>query len=301
MLSGFVLTLAYEDRLHEKSAARFLAIRVARLWPVLAIGVLIAGAGHLVTRPEASSFVLLATLFGLLFIPLLAESGGIYVLNGPQWSLTFELLANFVHAALLRHLSDRKVLLLALVCGCGLAVLTQIFDGAKLGDIGANWWAGFFRVGYGYSLGVWMGRRFRAQNPIDLGRWWFAALVPLPVILILIGRVPLTQANGDCLAIFVLLPQILSLAARICVPMAAQSPLDALGRLSYPLYAIHVPVLAIGGMAAIGQPATAQTSIRIMSLAAVLWIGWALARSPFAKGLELPAQPSFPSQVPFRE
>ena len=43
----------------------------------------------------------------LAMIPSLTGAGPFYRLNGPQWTLFYELLANFLHALLLRRVPTR--------------------------------------------------------------------------------------------------------------------------------------------------------------------------------------------------
>jgi peptidoglycan/LPS O-acetylase OafA/YrhL len=295
MLSGFVLTLAYEQRMGDGSAFRFLISRAARLWPLLCVGILISGAGQLALRHDAIAppYVLLVICCSLLFVPLAGANLGIYQLDGPQWSITFELIANFVHARLLCKLNDRRLLAFALTCGCVLAALTQWFGDAGMGGTVTNWWGGFFRVGFGYALGVWFGRRYRPADRLELGRGWWLALAPLPAILLLTPLLPVGPATADCMAIFVLLPATLWLTARVALPNGAVAPMLALGRISYPLYAVHVPIFAVAELLAAGRQPGVQMAIRAIAVATIVIAAWALANSRLAKGLRLPTRLSF--------
>ncbi|WP_206237856.1 acyltransferase family protein [Novosphingobium terrae] len=284
MLSGLVLTPAFEPRLRKDlSPTRFLIQRFARLWPVLAVGVLIGGAAALLRGGEHLwPLILLASL---LLLPWPRSVGGLYRLDGPQWSIGYELLANALHAGLLVRLSDRAVLGFALITAAIMAWQIAHFGEAAMGDTTANWWGGFARVAWAYALGVWLGRRLKATPAI--GRWWLLAALPLPLTLGLLPFLPLARDWGDGLAVFVLLPMALWLGARVALPAMAARCCGWLGALSYPLYAIHGPLLVIGAHLTRQLPEAAQPLARIAVLLAILLLAQALALSPLARGLRL--------------
>ncbi|MBV1686667.1 acyltransferase [Novosphingobium sp. G106] len=286
MLSGFVLTLSYEERLRTSSASGFLIFRICRLWPLLAVGIVMGAVQQFIWEPNHTSMVLAITAFSLLFLPVFAGNCGLYQLNGPQWSVTFELIANFVHAKFLSRLSDAQ--LLGFVGGSAvmLVLVGQKFGNLAIGDTVGNWWGGFFRVGFGYGLGVFFARRFGRSQP-GTPLLWFWGLAIVPMILILLPVVPLPRAAGDCLAVLVLLPMAFWLAIRAQVGERFAGPLLLLGSISYPLYAIHVPVLAASRALAHGQPAETQLAIRAGSIAVIFVLSWALARSSLSKGIRL--------------
>ncbi len=284
MLSGFVLTLAFEPKFRAGLIAnRFLIQRLARLWPVLAVGIVIAGAGQWWAYGGTRPLVL--TGLGLLLLSDFRGVWGIYPLDGPQWSVTFEILANALHATGLWRLSDRAVLCFALACGALLAALGWHFGTLGIGDIVPNWWGGLARVGFGYALGVWLGRQFAAgRGRIALGRWSGVAVLPVPFVLLTAGWWPLASPMADMIAVFVIFPPALWIAAQVVMPGIAARAADALGRLSYPVYAIHVPVLVVGARIAHGHPAHLD-AIRGATLVATFALAGALAISPLARGI----------------
>lgn len=283
MLSGFVLTLAFEPRLREVlGAGAFLLRRVARLWPVLAVGVLI---GALWRWSQGMTGQLgWLTLSALLLLPFPRGKGALFALNGPQWSLAYEVLANAVHALLLRRLADRALLAFALLCGGALAWCAADWGSVGLGDTGRNWWGGFARVGFGYGLGVWLGRQFAmTRAPVAPVPAWAGALL-LPVALFSLPWWPMGVVSGDLLAVFLLFPLALWSAAHVRLEQAGLMLAQGLGRLSYPLYAIHGPVLIWGAVLARSHGAQVWL-IRPLTLLAVLILASALAISPLAHGI----------------
>lgn len=285
MLSGFVLTLAFEPKLRAgMGAGDFLRRRVARLWPVLAVGVMI-GAGWRLSI-GATSHLWLLTLSGLMLVPYLRDSGGIYQLNGPQWSLAYEVLANAAHALVLQRLRDGLLMFFVLCCALMLAWCAYQWGSVGLGDTGRNWWGGFARVGFGYGLGVWLGRRHAAgQWKVSPPLAWAGAAL-LPLCLLGLPWLPTGVVAGDLLAVLGVFPLALWGAAQVTLRGPGARIADALGRLSYPLYAIHGPMLIWGAWLARGHGAHAGL-IRPLTLTAVLVLAAGLAISPLAHGIPL--------------
>lgn len=281
MLSGFVLTLAYERRLQSGlRAALFMWQRVARLWPVLAVGVGIGAIGAVIAGTGAISLAHLA--LGLVLLPWVRPGHRLYELNGPQWSLTFELLANAAHALVLQRLGNRALGGVALVCGAVLVWQGRHWGSLASGDMAHNWWGGFARVGFSYVVGVLIGRCWQLGRGKREVRWWLAAL-PLPLILLTAPLWPLSAAWGDSLAVLVLMPPALWLAAQTELPDRVALWFDRLGQISYPIYAIHGPLLLLAADQARHLPAPAQFAARTAALALTFALAWGLAISPLAK------------------
>lgn len=285
MLSGLVLTLAFEPKLRAGLAPpRFLAMRLARLWPVLAVGVVIGAAGfwwHYGPRHLPA-----LALASLLLLPWPLGRGGLFRLDGPQWSVSYEVLANIVHALLLWRLSNRALLGFALACGALLAWQASLWGSVGMGDATPNWWGGFARVGYGYGLGIWLGRQWAAGGG-RIAPWlaWSAAAL-LPLTLLTAKWWPLPTVAGDLLAIFVLFPPALWGAAQVALSGWPARAADALGRLSYPVYAVHGPVLIWGAMLGRRHADWAAT-LRPAALLATFALAALLAISPLSRGIPL--------------
>ena len=69
-----------------------------RLWPLVAVGAGVAAVRSLVLGSQPLDLALTLAL-DLVMIPSLAGAGPFYRLNGPQWTLFYELLANFLDVA----------------------------------------------------------------------------------------------------------------------------------------------------------------------------------------------------------
>ena len=280
MLSGFVLTLAFEPKLNTTlSAPRFMAQRAARLWPILAVGVAI---GALARLHAGAPLMALAAPFlaSLLFLPWPQGRGGLFRLDGPQWSITYELLGNLAHALVLRRLSDRALLVLVALCAALLIWRAQAWGSIGLGDGTANWPGGLPRLGFAYGLGVWLGRAFARPHPAPRSLWP-AALLPLAIITAPFW--PLSTATGDLLAVLLLFPPALWCCAHVSMPPRLARLSDALGRLSYPLYAIHGPLLL-----ASAPYLRHHLALRPLALAGIVALAGLITLSPLMRGLPLP-------------
>lgn len=242
LLSGFVLARSIEPRFARGwTTWAFMKARVVRLWPVIAIGA-VAGALPFGLRfgwHDVPVYLALA----LALLPLLRpwSTIEIFPLNPPQWSLMFELIANLVHGLVLRRLKGGPLLALALVFAAYLLLCNFIQGSNSRGPDAATWIFGLPRVGFAYTFGVWMGRlhaggkcRLPAPRPV-------AILLPLAAMTI----ASLFQQRTwlvDSLVVLVAFPASLWIAA--CTPARGWAPwLAQVGALSFPLYAVHLPII----------------------------------------------------------
>lgn len=243
MLSGFVLTLSAEPKLQAGlGTMAFMRARYLRFWPVVAVGGVLGTMRQFgLHDPEALAVV---AVLGLLMIPMFQHVGMIYPLNSPQWSLMQELLANFLHSLILQRLGDRALLAIAGVAAIALGATIAWFGADNAGPFTFNWWGALPRVAFAYTMGVWMGRKWRAGAGAKLPRapWLLVLAMPFALVLVL-GQLPLPTVPTDIVVATLVLPPLLWLGATAIVPQQADKWLARLGALSFPLYASHLPVL----------------------------------------------------------
>jgi peptidoglycan/LPS O-acetylase OafA/YrhL len=236
LLSGFVLGLVAEPRMRAGLSWRaFMVARWRRLWPMIAVGALL-GAIHFSATNDARTTALLLA-FGLLMVPTLSGSRELFPLNGPQWSLLMELLANLVHGILLVRLSLRRLIAVTTVLGA-LLLANILRDGADYLVMAE------LRVGFSYSLGIVFARAYRSGALARLAGadWTWPVLLAAGAVLAL-PYLPLPGGIGEATMIFVVFPAAFACAIGARVPAAAVPVLLWFGRLSYPLYAVHEPVI----------------------------------------------------------
>lgn len=243
VLSGFVIAHAYERRLAGgMSAARFMALRYLRLWPIYALGAVLglaaAYAQGLPGRDNLTPDQVLHTApFALLMLPGPHIKPMLYPVNSVAWSLAFELLANLVYAFTWRPLRDARVLA-GVLLATALGLVWAVTAFGKL-DIGFGWrdaLGGVPRVAFSFTAGLALYRAYRSRpwrSPLPA---WVPLLILPPML-----YVHLDEVIWPLACVFLAFPAVVaSAAASEPRPLLAR-PFAWLGAISYPLYALHKP------------------------------------------------------------
>ncbi len=264
LLSGFVVAYAYDDRWAGMSQWDFYKRRLVRLQPMIIVGGLIGAA--LLGFQHFSLFPKLATvptwqivgvmLLSFVMIPLTpsVEIRGwseIYPLNGPQWSLFYEYIANILYAVGLRKLSNRA--LGVLVALAGVAVIHLLVFGPR-GDIIGGWaldangvHIGLTRVMFPFFAGVLLmrtGKRIKVPNAFAVASLLLIVALALPRF----GGTDRLWLNGlyEAACILLLFPLIVAIGAgEKSVDGPSVRIARFFGDLSYPLYITHYPLIYI--------------------------------------------------------
>lgn len=243
VLSGFVIALAYERRLESGlSWAAYMRIRLERLYPAifgaLIVGLIVsAAAGDPMSVALAAQFFLLPVVFG----PAV-HGGELFPLNGPQWSLFWELAANAAHAALLRWLTTPALLVIMAMAAAALIYASVHFGSLDVGWSRQNWWGAAPRVIYSFCMGLLL---FRLD-----ARGFRAPAAPYLLIAAILAACMVRWFPSlglfwlrDVVVVLAVLPALVAVAINSPVPARLTGVAAWLGALSYPLYAIHVPIL----------------------------------------------------------
>jgi peptidoglycan/LPS O-acetylase OafA/YrhL len=298
-LSGFVIAHAYDGRISAGlGTRRFMAMRFIRLYPLYLLGTLVSVA-MVVTRLDTSwsaAGFRLALVFALLMLPMpmpggepVDDHGTLYPLNDPAWSLLFELIANLGFVLIHRWLTTRVLLLILAAAAVALLVSTQQQHSMERG-----WaWDGFgvaaARVAFSFPLGVLVYRRFRDGV---LPRW----RVPVWVILAGIVAVMAMPAEGlpfeaarDAAVVLLVLPLLLVFGVNAADGPAAQPLFDWLGEISYPLYAVHGPLMALVAALAAVPGSDGEMAVPAAPLLVLLVLLIALCR-PLSRWFDSPAR-----------
>jgi peptidoglycan/LPS O-acetylase OafA/YrhL len=258
MLSGYVMARTYEG--HMRGGVWFLRKRIRRLWPTVAAGSLFGLA--LIWR-TGGDWPLVAAL-NLLLIPALFGAAA-FPLNTPIWSIFFELLANAVHGGWLHKWRNSHLTVLAATAGLASLALAVRFHSYSLGSNTGDFIGGFPRVLFAYFYGVLLWRIWRDQPPLRVPP---AVLVPIAIFLFT-PREPIS----DFLFVALACPTLIAIGI-----VASPGRWAAVaGALSFPLYAVHRPILGIVAALGIGWQAGAAGSI--LAAAALLMISEQSRRS----------------------
>lgn len=263
ILSGFVMGYAYDLRLEDRSLTLggFIKRRLIRLHPMVVMGVILGLIAFLIqgcTKWDGTEVslqaVMWATLLGLFLIPSplgmdVRGNTEAFPLNGPHWSLFFEYIGSLLYGILLHRLPT-KWLRVWVACGIfSIAAYALLQEG---GGVAYGWSSepmnllgGALRMLYAYPMGLLMARMFRQRKPEPLQGPVFLfcslALVVLLGLPLFGGKESETIYQLVCL--FSFFPGIIWIGARGMVSGRQQRAVSFLGRLSYPLYATHFPLI----------------------------------------------------------
>lgn len=262
ILSGFVMGYAYDQSLKtDMTLGSFIKRRLIRLHPMVVMGVLIGVVAFVVqgcTKWDGTEVtmqaLMLATLLGLFLIPSptsieVRGNTEAFPLNGPHWSLFLEYIGSLLYGLLLHRLPTRWLrvwVACSIISIAGFALLTED------GGIAYGWSSepmnlcgGALRMLYAYPMGLLMARVFRKRQPKPIKGHMFL-LCSLGLIVLLgipfLGNKDV-EAIYQLVCIFSFFPTIIWYGARGIVTGWRQTAVSFLGRLSYPLYAIHFPLI----------------------------------------------------------
>lgn len=270
MLSGFVISYAYDSRWQQGCKNRltlgnFFKRRLIRLHPMLIMGTIIGLITFLLQggvkwdgTETPLLWTMVAVVLTMLFIPAypgagyeVRGNGEMFPLNGPSWSLFFEYIGNIIYALIIRRLGNMALAVLTAILGVLWAwfVITDV-SGYDMIGIGwtldsVNFFGGFLRMMFPFSLGMLMARNFK---PVKIpGIFWISI-----VVLFALFSVPAFTKSGsisvngiyEFCCIMLVFPAIVWLAASGSTTDNVSTKIcKFLGDISYPLYIVHYPVM----------------------------------------------------------
>ncbi len=265
VLSGFVITGAYEKKLREsKDISGFFLRRLGRLWPMhlFTLGLMVAYAvargisnGQL-TGPDGIHDGALYDLSALPSNILMLQAVGLenhFTWNFPSWSASTEFYTYFVFAALWVWVG-RQSLILTVLTAIGIPILLLFWVAPGLtGSV-------FFVCIYCFALGALLRKGFDRVR----GRWAFmqnttiATLAEVGALALAFGYMT-TNVQPQQLA-----PLVFSVWVFVfafdggLISRALMTPLPRmLGTTSYSIYLLHIPLFTMGvAMAVLLQNAT---------------------------------------------
>lgn len=267
ILSGFVISYAYDDRWGKTmTTGNFFKRRLIRLHPMIIMGVILGAITFFLQggvqwdgTKIATSAVMLAMLCAMFFIPAVPGvsyevrgNGEMFPLNGPSWSLFFEYIGNILYALFIHRLSNKALTVLVGLSGIALAWFT-LFNVSGYDMFGVGWtldtvnfFGGTLRMLFPFSMGMLLARHFK---PINVkGAFWICSMILLLLFCVpyIVTENSPISLNGlfEAICILFIFPVLLWIGAsgkttdnfssRVC---------KFLGDISYPLYAVHYPIM----------------------------------------------------------
>ena len=274
VLSGFVIGYAYDDRWNRMTTWDFFKRRLIRLHPMVIMGGLIGviffyfGDNPAFPLIHQTSWITLLLMFllGCTMIPA-SKSMDIrgweetYPVNGPQWSLMLEYCANILYATVIRHFNKLALgifvaasAILTIDLGMNLDLFGFIGDSYSANTFIGGWgiegrqlYIGITRLCYPFFCGLLISRMGKFVT-VRGGFWWCALIIAIVLCMPRIGGTAHENfwMNGlyETLCILILFPLVVSMGAgsRISDPKS-QKVCELLGRISYPLYITHYPLV----------------------------------------------------------
>ena len=246
ILSGFVVARDYEVRLKNGMPFfSYLRIRLIRLYPLMALGIAAGLIAYICGAPLKGA-TSVSVFAALLFIPAVWTTQSVFPLNNVQWSLFFELLANVAHALSVKRLSNRLLCAVIAVFAVALVVAARSYGGLGVGWTMTNFWGGFARVGFSFPLGVLLYRLWKSDKISK-------PILPVILPLIAVGAVCISAGDYrltwrwyvDLPIVMLAFPTIVWVAAGARPGPKMTALLSALGALSYPVYALQLPIIFV--------------------------------------------------------
>ena len=269
ILSGFVISYAYDDRWGRISTMQFFKRRLVRLHPMLVMGAIVGAVAFAAVGFErwdgtaaSTRWVMVAMLLTMFMIPAVPGvpyevrgNGEMFPLNGPAWSLFFEYIGNILYALIIRRLSTRLLVGFTVVLGC---LHTWFFVGDVSGyDMvgvgwtidGVNFWGGMLRMLFPFTVGVLLARAFRlrkVKGAFGVCSIMLVAIFAVPYIPSLKNADISINALYEVVCIVVVFPIIVWLAACGSSKNGVMGKFNkVIGDISYPLYIVHYPVMYV--------------------------------------------------------
>lgn len=268
ILSGFVIGYAYDDARWNSglTIGGFFKRRLIRLHPMVVMGIIIGTVGFIcegctkwdgsVTAPLMIAAAMLTALFMIPCVPGAGNevrgNGEMFPLNGPTWSLFFEYIGNIIYALIIRRLPTTALKVATVIIGAGL-IWFALTDAAGYGSIGVGWTldstnflGGMLRMLFPFTLGALLSRVFKPMKRAK-GAFWICAATLLVLFHVpyIEGSTPVSL-NGvfEMVCIVIIFPALLWLGASGKTTDAfSEKVCNFLGRISFPLYMVHYPVM----------------------------------------------------------
>ena len=277
VLSGFVIGYAYDDRWGRMTTWDFFKRRLIRLQPMVVLGTLIGAFWFYFSAAPGFELVMQTTWWKLLIIMILGcimfptppsmDIRGwqeINSLNGAQWSLLWEYIANILYALVIRRLGTVALgvfvflsafLTVDLALDLDVSGLLAVREYAKYTVIGGfgltsdQIYIGVCRLLYPFFGGLLLYRLGRLRIHLRRGGMlWCSLAVAATLVVPHIGGETHAWLNGLYCAVVILLVYPAIVAAGAGSELKGRRTTAVckfLGMISYPLYITHYPMIYV--------------------------------------------------------
>lgn len=267
ILSGFVISYAYDDRWKKMNTWQFFKRRLIRLHPMLVMGAVIGFLAFAFVGFERwdhtttpTGWVMIALLLTMFMIPAVPGvpyevrgNGEMFPLNGPGWSLFFEYIGNILYALFMRRMSTMILATFTVLLGVAHAwFFIGDISGYDMVGVGwtidnVNFWGGLVRMLFPFSMGMLLARTFKPRR--IKGAFWICSIA-LTVLFSAPYIVPGGSISLNSLYEFLCIAFLFPLLVWVGACGKSSNGFIAkanrvLGEISYPLYIVHYPIMYI--------------------------------------------------------
>lgn len=238
--SGYVLARSFTSRPPVASAfGGFVKGRFQRLWLPYAVGTVIGAAVVLKAGWEPAK-VLPSLALMLLFLPSPFIGRGVFGLNSPGWTLTFQLAADMAHALVFSRLKTGILAAVWVACAIVLWDWTMEKQWLWAGTSFGHFAFAAVRTLVSYLAGIIVWRMMGERTlPVP----WWCVQVALPVLFL--GGQYLPQPLFQLFFVIVACPLLILGGLRFGGGKRLAWLAGWMGAMSYPLFAVHMPILHI--------------------------------------------------------
>ena len=307
VLSGFVIGYAYDDRWDKMTTWGFFKRRLVRLQPMLVIGAVIGLLFYLFGDQPMFRLIAetpgwkLALVFvlGCFMIPVRPSMDvrgwdESFPINGPQWTLFYEYIANILYALVFRHLPKWGLAICVAVfafftldftLGWDVLGIAPAYQGRVIGGWSVTveqFYVGFTRLLYPFFCGLLISRIGKFIK-VNGGFWWCSLILAIILIMPRIGA-PTEQGfifNGiyEAVCILLIFPLLVMMGAGSQIKGVKSLKIcKFFGELSYPLYITHYPLIYMQMAWTASHPEAPQWQHVMMSVCVffiAIFIAWA--------------------------
>jgi peptidoglycan/LPS O-acetylase OafA/YrhL len=249
MLSGFVVAYSYEERLKNGfSFFKFMLLRVIRLHPMIILGAILG-----LLRYEAKSYLdsgslsldyLFKFLLAITMIPESLIRGDqnyeFFAINIAFWSLFCEFTAYVLFGLLLFRLNKFTLFLIIMIAFLGVCFWTQSSFGYHDSLPEPNTLYRLSRVVFSFSVGILL---FRSRKSLTEYAQKLPSYMLLLLPLLFVFPRDLLPWYVFALLIVILLPTTIMVGVNTKFVGINAKIVNFLGEISFPVYAIHTPLL----------------------------------------------------------
>lgn len=277
MLSGFLMARVQEPRLAQGLAPLgFMAKRYRRLWPMMAAGGLIGLPMEYLRANGFGEFALVSAA-NLALLPVWGQMF-VFPLNIPAWTIFSQVVCEGSHVLALRRLRGWGLPGVIALLGLAMVKIGAVHGSFDVGAKPETLFYGLVRCLFAFCLGMGLARWWRDHTPIAVPP--LLALLVMPVVIAGSWRLGVSGWWFDWLFVVLVCPLMLAGGLRL---RRFGRVAGMVGKLSFPLFALQMPVLQ--GMQHLGAGYWAGFGAAVaVGIGGVLVpLGWQRLRNPVAR------------------